>query len=101
MDLLNLFACFRTQASTLMIQYKRCSSLKVMLSLQFNVHSVRNLRTLFLLKQDCDLSGARSLVSFLPPMVRSQMGVKLGDKKRLCDSGMNFNSYILSVETKL
>lgn len=49
MDILNLFACFRTQASTLRLQYKS-SALKVMLSLQFNVHSVRNLRTLFPLK---------------------------------------------------
>lgn len=49
MDILNLFACFRTQASTLRLQYKS-SALKVMLSLQFNVRSVRNLRTLFPLK---------------------------------------------------
>lgn len=47
------------------------------------------------LSQDCDLSGARSLVSFLPPMVRSQMGVKLGDKKRLCDSGRVINEVVI------
>ncbi|KAG6642392.1 hypothetical protein I3843_09G134300 [Carya illinoinensis] len=37
--------------------------------------------------QDCGLSAARSLVSSLPPMVRSKMGVKLGQEKKLVESG--------------
>ncbi|ONH94657.1 hypothetical protein PRUPE_7G025500 [Prunus persica] len=37
--------------------------------------------------KDGGLLAARSLVSSLPPMVRSQMGMKLGEKKVLCDSG--------------
>jgi hypothetical protein len=44
----------------------------------------------YLLEQDCGLSVARHLVNTLPPMVRSQMGMKLGEKKKLSDSGMNF-----------
>ncbi|KAM5587042.1 hypothetical protein ABKV19_005807 [Rosa sericea] len=47
------------------------------------------------LSQDCDLSAARSLVSSLPPLVRSQMGVKLGEKKRLCDSGRVINEVVI------
>ncbi|XP_041023632.1 phosphatidate cytidylyltransferase, mitochondrial isoform X4 [Juglans microcarpa x Juglans regia] len=37
--------------------------------------------------QDCGLSAARSLVSSLPPMVRSKMGMKLGQEKKLVESG--------------
>ncbi|XP_034212652.1 phosphatidate cytidylyltransferase, mitochondrial-like isoform X2 [Prunus dulcis] len=37
--------------------------------------------------KDGGLSAAQSLVSSLPPMVRSQMAMKLGEKKVLCDSG--------------
>ncbi|XP_059439626.1 uncharacterized protein LOC132172194 isoform X1 [Corylus avellana] len=43
------------------------------------------------ISQDCGLSVARHLVNTLPPMVRSQMGMKLGEKTKLSDSGMNFN----------
>ncbi|CAB4286174.1 unnamed protein product [Prunus armeniaca] len=40
-----------------------------------------------IISQDGGLLAARSLVSSLPQMVRSQMGMKLGEKKVLCDSG--------------
>ncbi|BBH01340.1 hypothetical protein Prudu_011585 [Prunus dulcis] len=40
-----------------------------------------------IISQDGGLSAAQSLVSSLPPMVRSQMAMKLGEKKVLCDSG--------------
>ncbi|XP_065621095.1 uncharacterized protein LOC136063960 [Quercus suber] len=39
------------------------------------------------ISQDFGLSVARSLVNSLPPMVRSQMGMKLGEKKKLTESG--------------
>ncbi|CAB4316506.1 unnamed protein product [Prunus armeniaca] len=39
-----------------------------------------------IISQDGGLLAARSLVSSLPQMVRSQMGMKLGEKKVLCDS---------------
>lgn len=39
------------------------------------------------ISQDCGLSVARYLVNSLPPMVRSEMGMKLGEKKKLSDSG--------------
>lgn len=54
-----------------------------------------------LIKQDCGLSATRSLVSYLPPMVRSQMGMKLGEKKALCGSGMNLNSSALHFQRYL
>lgn len=38
--------------------------------------------------QDCGLSVTRSLVRALPPLVRSKMGMKLGDENVLTDSGM-------------
>lgn len=37
--------------------------------------------------QDCGLSAASSLVSRLPPAVRSEMALKLGEKKTATDSG--------------
>ncbi|BFG28500.1 hypothetical protein CerSpe_147740 [Prunus speciosa] len=40
-----------------------------------------------IISQDGGLSAARSLVSSLPPMIRSQMAMELGEKKLLCDSG--------------
>ncbi|KAB1221514.1 hypothetical protein CJ030_MR2G027153 [Morella rubra] len=39
------------------------------------------------ISQDCSLSLARSLVNSLPPNIRSQMGMKLGEKKRLSEFG--------------
>ena len=45
----------------------------------------------YILKQDCGSSVACSLVNSLPPMVRNQMGMKLGEKKKLTESGMDFN----------
>ncbi|KAB1227498.1 hypothetical protein CJ030_MR1G027437 [Morella rubra] len=39
------------------------------------------------ISQDCSLSLARSLVNSLPPNIRSQMGMKLGQKTRLSESG--------------
>lgn len=52
----------------------------------------------YMLKQDGGLSAAQSLVSSLPPMVRSQMAMKLGEKKVLCDSGMNLNSSAVALQ---
>lgn len=40
-----------------------------------------------IISQDCGLSVARSLVSSLPSKVRSQMGMKLGEKTKLSESG--------------
>ncbi|XP_019265561.1 PREDICTED: phosphatidate cytidylyltransferase, mitochondrial isoform X2 [Nicotiana attenuata] len=37
--------------------------------------------------QDCGLSAASTLVSSLPPSIRSAMGMKLGEKRILDDSG--------------
>uniref|UniRef100_A0A2N9FI34 Phosphatidate cytidylyltransferase, mitochondrial n=1 Tax=Fagus sylvatica TaxID=28930 RepID=A0A2N9FI34_FAGSY len=39
------------------------------------------------ISQDCGSSVACSLVNSLPPMVRNQMGMKLGEKKKLTESG--------------
>ncbi|KAM7263427.1 hypothetical protein ACFE04_001110 [Oxalis oulophora] len=39
------------------------------------------------MSQDCGLSATCSLVSFLPAMIRSDMGMKLGEKKSLSESG--------------
>ncbi|XP_052173728.1 uncharacterized protein LOC127789025 isoform X2 [Diospyros lotus] len=37
--------------------------------------------------QDCGLSAASSLVSFLPPTVRSELGFRLGEKVKVSESG--------------
>nr|XP_008346062.2 phosphatidate cytidylyltransferase, mitochondrial isoform X2 [Malus domestica] len=48
-----------------------------------------------IISQDCGLSAARSLVSSLPPMIRSQMGMKLGEKKALCGSGRAVHDIVI------
>uniref|UniRef100_A0A5B7A674 Phosphatidate cytidylyltransferase, mitochondrial n=1 Tax=Davidia involucrata TaxID=16924 RepID=A0A5B7A674_DAVIN len=45
--------------------------------------------------QDCGLSAASSLVSFLPPTVRSQMGMKLGEKKKLSEFGQVIREVVI------
>ncbi|XP_062162406.1 uncharacterized protein LOC133869431 [Alnus glutinosa] len=47
------------------------------------------------ISQDCGLSVARHLVNSLPPMVRSQMGMRLGEKKRLSDSGQVIHEVLI------
>ncbi|XP_048229400.1 phosphatidate cytidylyltransferase, mitochondrial isoform X2 [Ricinus communis] len=42
------------------------------------------------ISQDCGLSVTRSLVRALPPLVRSKMGMKLGEEKLWSDSGISF-----------
>ncbi|KAK4254621.1 hypothetical protein QN277_009977 [Acacia crassicarpa] len=37
--------------------------------------------------QDCNLSAASSLVSFLPPAIRNQMGMKLREKTKISETG--------------
>ncbi|CAL9024750.1 unnamed protein product [Prunus brigantina] len=53
-----------------------------------------------IVSQDGGLLAARSLVSSLPQMVRSQMGRKLGEKKVLRDSGMNLYSSAVAYKEK-
>ncbi|KAM1688502.1 hypothetical protein ACFX13_036856 [Malus domestica] len=48
-----------------------------------------------IISQDCGLSTAQFLVSSLPPMVRSQMGMKLGEKKALCGSGRAVHDIVI------
>ncbi|CAH2041010.1 unnamed protein product [Thlaspi arvense] len=43
--------------------------------------------------QDCGLSAASSLVSRLPPTVRSEMGLKLGETRQINESGIVLNNY--------
>ncbi|KAL6970841.1 hypothetical protein U1Q18_030525 [Sarracenia purpurea var. burkii] len=45
--------------------------------------------------QDCGLSAASLLVSCLPPTVRSEMGLKLGEKKQLSESGQVTHKVVL------
>ncbi|KAI9122736.1 hypothetical protein K1719_006576 [Acacia pycnantha] len=37
--------------------------------------------------QDCNLSAASSLISSLPPAIRNQMGMKLGEKTKISETG--------------
>ncbi|KAI4305365.1 hypothetical protein L6164_028736 [Bauhinia variegata] len=46
--------------------------------------------------QDCNLSGACSLVSALPPSIRSQMSMKLGEKTKLNDTGQIVRNVAIS-----
>ncbi|CAK9178970.1 unnamed protein product [Ilex paraguariensis] len=48
------------------------------------------------ISQDCHLSAASSLVSSLPPRVRSEMGMKLGEKKKLDESGRVIREVVFS-----
>ncbi|KAK9282568.1 hypothetical protein L1049_005489 [Liquidambar formosana] len=45
--------------------------------------------------QDCGLSAAHSLVSYLPPMVRSQMGRKLGENEKMSASGRVIHEVVI------
>ncbi|KAE7996409.1 hypothetical protein FH972_001136 [Carpinus fangiana] len=47
------------------------------------------------ISQDCGLPVARHLVNTLPPMVRSQIGMKLGEKKKLSDSGQVIHEVLI------
>ncbi|XP_031248700.1 phosphatidate cytidylyltransferase, mitochondrial-like [Pistacia vera] len=47
------------------------------------------------ISQDCGLPVTCSLVSFLPPTIRSQMGMKLGEKKRINEYGRAINEVII------
>ncbi|XP_048229401.1 phosphatidate cytidylyltransferase, mitochondrial isoform X3 [Ricinus communis] len=47
------------------------------------------------ISQDCGLSVTRSLVRALPPLVRSKMGMKLGEEKLWSDSGRFLHEVII------
>ncbi|XP_028091169.1 phosphatidate cytidylyltransferase, mitochondrial isoform X4 [Camellia sinensis] len=46
--------------------------------------------------QDCGLSAASSLVSCLPPTVRGEMALKLGEKKKRSESGQVTREVVIS-----
>ncbi|XP_028755414.1 phosphatidate cytidylyltransferase, mitochondrial-like isoform X1 [Neltuma alba] len=46
--------------------------------------------------QDCDLSAASSLVSSLPPAIRNQMGMMLGEKTKVIETGKITRDVVLS-----
>ncbi|XP_021666810.1 uncharacterized protein LOC110654974 isoform X2 [Hevea brasiliensis] len=48
------------------------------------------------ISQDCGLSVTRSLVRALPPLVRNKLGMKLGEKKMLNDSGRVVREVMIS-----
>ncbi|XP_022847910.1 phosphatidate cytidylyltransferase, mitochondrial isoform X1 [Olea europaea var. sylvestris] len=45
--------------------------------------------------QDCGLSTSRSLISYLPQPLRSQMGTELGEKKRFDESGRTVREVVI------
>ncbi|PSS36560.1 Phosphatidate cytidylyltransferase [Actinidia chinensis var. chinensis] len=47
------------------------------------------------ISQDCGLSAASSLVSRLPPAITSEMGLKLGEKKHLSESGQAMRELVI------
>ncbi|KAJ0080661.1 hypothetical protein Patl1_12132 [Pistacia atlantica] len=47
------------------------------------------------ISQDCGLPVTCSLVSSLPPAIKSQMGMKLGEKKRINEYGRAINEVII------
>ncbi|KAJ0016799.1 hypothetical protein Pint_11923 [Pistacia integerrima] len=47
------------------------------------------------ISQDCGLPVTCFLVSSLPPAIRSQMGMKLGEKKRINEYGRAINEFII------
>ncbi|XP_031259001.1 phosphatidate cytidylyltransferase, mitochondrial-like [Pistacia vera] len=47
------------------------------------------------ISQDCGLPVTCSLVSSLPPAIRSQMGMKLGEKKRISSTSRAINEVII------
>ncbi|XP_043720038.1 phosphatidate cytidylyltransferase, mitochondrial [Telopea speciosissima] len=48
------------------------------------------------LTQDCGLSAARALVSSLPPTVRSEMGMRLGEKRKLSETGRTIREVVVN-----
>lgn len=51
--------------------------------------------------QDCDLSATQSLVSTLPPRVKSYMGMKLEEKRKLHECGKKFRLFISMIKKVL
>ncbi|XP_043810730.1 phosphatidate cytidylyltransferase, mitochondrial isoform X3 [Manihot esculenta] len=71
------FGLFQSMYTPLLQEYEAKELLRFS---SFNSHQAN-------ISQDCGLSVTRSLVRALPPLVRSKMGMKLGEENVLTDSG--------------